>query len=55
MPYTAEDGRVSFILGDYPPALLDLEITLPLRTGGHFTLTALFEDGVTLTKIFPTD
>ncbi|MDR1257431.1 MAG: hypothetical protein LBJ86_06760, partial [Spirochaetaceae bacterium] len=55
MPYTAEDGRISFILGDYPPALLNIEITLPRYTGGYFTLDALFEDGANLTETFTAD
>jgi hypothetical protein len=52
MPYTEKDGLVSFVLGDYPPALLNLEITLPLYMDGYFTLDALFEDGTALTETF---
>jgi hypothetical protein len=52
MPYTAEDKIIRFVLGDYPPMLLNLEITLPLNIDGYFTLDALFEDGTTATETF---
>jgi hypothetical protein len=52
MPYTAEDDIVRFVLGDYPPMLLDIEITLSLDIDGYFTLDALFEDGANIIETF---
>jgi hypothetical protein len=52
MPYRMENGRIEFMLGLYPPARVDFEITLPAGLNGEFTLDALFENGAAVTKIF---
>ncbi|MDR0409379.1 MAG: hypothetical protein LBH18_03170 [Spirochaetaceae bacterium] len=55
MPYETSDGQTEFMLGDYPPAYLDLEIALPHGISGDFVIEAVFEDGSNIIQKLPCD
>jgi hypothetical protein len=50
MPYEIDGRRVEFTLGSYPPAQLNIEISLPRSLNGTFTIEAIFEDGARLVQ-----